>query len=154
MVNKNALTTATALLARREHSRRELTQKLIRRFTTADIETALNRLQEKNLLNNQRFACAYVREAGRKFGDIKLRHYLRERGVTDDDIDHALKTEISIDEYDRAAGVLQKKYRVALSDAKTRAQASRFLLSRGFSRGTVTAVISDHKNGEPFSDKE
>ncbi len=75
---------AMNLLARREHSRREMQRKLGRRFPPELLDTALNRLQEERLLCDSRFAECFLRQrAGRGFGPQRIRHELRERALKD-----------------------------------------------------------------------
>ena len=64
---------ALDLLSRREHSRKELYLKLTKRFESKeDINLNLDRLEEKNLLSDSRFAEEYV-QARRKKALVQLR---------------------------------------------------------------------------------
>ena len=56
-----ALQRAVGLLARREHSQHELRHKLTARdYSEEEIETALQRLLEKDLQSDERFAQVYT----------------------------------------------------------------------------------------------
>jgi len=58
---------ALDLLSRREHSRTELYLKLTKRFESKeDINLNLDRLEEKNLLSDSRFAEEYVQARRRR----------------------------------------------------------------------------------------
>ena len=74
---------AMKLLARREHSRWQLTEKLTQRgFKTADIEPMLGQLEAQDLLSDVRFAECYLRY--RKcsgFGPLGISAELRRAGV-------------------------------------------------------------------------
>ena len=74
---------ALDLLSRREHSRKELYLKLTKRFESKeDINFNLDRLEEKNLLSDSRFAEEYVQARRKKgFGPIKISAELEKRGV-------------------------------------------------------------------------
>ena len=136
---------ALALLSRREHSRRELFQKLARHFAAAVIDAALDELAGCGLLCERRFALAYVRTAGKKFGVVKLRGQLKIRGVGEADIAHALAAELADDEETRAVAVLRGKFGGwPLTEIKQRARAGRFLQSRGFVGDTAAAAIGRH----------
>ena len=76
---------ALDLLSRREHSRKELYLKLTKRFESKeDINLTLNRLEEKNLLSNSRFAEEYVQARRKKgFGPIKISAELEKRGINE-----------------------------------------------------------------------
>ena len=71
------------MLARREHSRRELTQKLTEKsFEKADIEELLNEFVALNWQSDQRFAESYSRSRLRNgYGPIRIQYELRERGI-------------------------------------------------------------------------
>ena len=71
------------LLSRREHSRKELKDKLLLRFDSNElIQTTLDKLESNNLINELRFAEAYVRNRKRKgFGPKKILYELSTKGV-------------------------------------------------------------------------
>lgn len=74
---------ALDLLARREHSRLELRQKLLQRGFPIDlIEPALDRLSEERLLDEGRYAELYAcARADKGYGPLRIARELRERGV-------------------------------------------------------------------------
>ena len=71
------------LLSRREHSRKELKDKLLLRFDSNElVQTTLDKLESNNLINELRFAEAYVRNRKRKgFGPKKILYELSTKGV-------------------------------------------------------------------------
>ena len=77
---------ALELLARREHSRLELRQKLLQRgFPIERIEPVLDRLIEERLLDEGRYAELYAcARADKGYGPLRIARELRERGVPDD----------------------------------------------------------------------
>ncbi|MFM7273559.1 MAG: regulatory protein RecX [Gammaproteobacteria bacterium] len=77
---------ALDLLARREHSRSELQQKLRQRFGTSPlIDEELDRLESESLLDDARFAEAFVRmHRNRGHGPLRILHELAPRGVATD----------------------------------------------------------------------
>ena len=72
-------------LARREHSRRELEQKLARKeFDANEISEALDRLVEDGLLSDVRFAESFVHaRRQRGSGPLKIQAELKLRGVSE-----------------------------------------------------------------------
>lgn len=125
---------AMNLLARREHSRRELRKKLLRRFDHADVVDAqIALLSQENLQSDERFACSYARmRAGRGFGPLRVRQEMRERGLSDQQILDAFE---ALDEswFDLAAQAYRKKFGLApAADLKERAKRVRFMQHRGF----------------------
>ena len=80
---------AMNFLARREHSVQELRKKLTRRFAEESmVDEQILRLTSEGLQSNARFAESYARQRiSRGYGPVRLREGLRERGVSEADID-------------------------------------------------------------------
>jgi regulatory protein len=78
--------TAMDLLARREHSRRELQQKLALRFSEQNlIDSVLDRLCEERLQSDMRYAEVYLySRSQRLYGPVRIKAELRERGIAED----------------------------------------------------------------------
>jgi regulatory protein len=74
------------LLSRREHSILELRRKLLRKsFTEDEIEQAIQRLLDNNLLSEERFTESYINMRKRKgYGPVRIAQELRERGIDSD----------------------------------------------------------------------
>ncbi len=83
---------AIELLARREHSRLELRQKLAQRSFPAElIDPVLNELVQDGLLNERRYAELYAsNRADKGYGPLRIVSELRERGVAQELVDLAL----------------------------------------------------------------
>ena len=140
------LDTALGLLARREHSLRELRSKLtLRGHEAATIESVLDELAARDLVSDERFAEAFLRSRlERGQGPLKIRAQLRERGVAPGLIDAALG-EAEIDWDRRAAAARSKRFgNSAPADRNEIARQARFLRGRGFSEAQVArAVLSE-----------
>lgn len=125
---------AMNLLARREHSVRELRNKLKHRFPDSDkIDEQLSLLIAERLQSDVRFAQSYARQRiSRGYGPIRLREELRERGVSEADVAAAMD-EMEIDWCAVATDVMYKKFglRDAI-DLKEKARRARFMHYRGF----------------------
>lgn len=74
---------ALFLLARRDHSRRELSQKLSKKgFASNIIKTVLEELENENLLNEDRFIGSFIRSRSAKgYGPLKICAELVKRGI-------------------------------------------------------------------------
>ena len=126
---------AMNLLARREHSQRELRQKLRRRFPDEQLlEAELQRLAQEGLQCDERFAESFARQrAGRGSGPLRVRQEMRVKGLSDTDITRAFEL-AELDWFSLAAEVFQKKFGAApASDMKEKARRARFMQYRGFS---------------------
>ena len=136
---------ALDLLARREHSTTELLHKLIKKnFVEKDINAVLTILSQENLLSDHRFTetfVAYRRRLG--YGPLYIQAELKNRGVTEDIIQHYLK--VSADSWlDIIRNVWHKRFKGRVpTDYKSRAQQMRFLQYRGF----TTEQINSHLKG-------
>ena len=107
----------------------------------------LDHLQEVGLLSDERFAASYVRSHAERFGSMRLRHDLLERGVAEDVAEAALVLELDADaggggtDLERARAVWRKKFGDAPSDAREYARQARFLQGRGFSADTIRKLL-------------
>ncbi|MEM7284474.1 MAG: regulatory protein RecX [Pseudomonadota bacterium] len=121
-------------LARREHSVQELERKLESKdLDPRDVRIALTELQADGLLSDERFAEALVSSWSRRGkGPLRIRHDLKNKGVSEVLIDQALESSHT-DWYALAREVMAKKFGASSAqDIKERAKRSRFLHYRGF----------------------
>ena len=134
---------ALRLLARREHSRAELTRKLAAAgFNRGEIISLLDEFEAKNWLSDQRFAESYVADHRARAGSIKLAYDLRLRGVSDNVIE-AVLSDNRDNELERARNVWEKKFGSPASDAAGKAKQIRFMQSRGFVASVIRCTIDD-----------
>ncbi len=132
---------ALGLLARREHSRAELTRKLGQAgFAIEYISLLLDAFEAKNWLSDQRFAESYVADHRARAGSIKLAYDLKQRGVSSSIIDELLSNNQD-SELERAREVWQKKFGIHPTNAAEKAKHIRFMQSRGFTVEVIREVI-------------
>lgn len=139
---------AVAQLARREHSRAELRNKLRRRLgseaepadVAAQVETILEALQAKGLLSDTRFAAVLTRSRAERFGAARIRYEMREHELPDDVVRPAIE-ELKATEETRAREVWKRRFGEPPADATERARQMRFLAARGFSIAVVLKVV-------------
>ena len=125
---------AVRLLARREHSRFELQQKLQQRgYLIELIQPELEKLVQKGLLSEERFVENYVRARRNKgYGPLRIVVELQQRGVSNDLIDHYV--DHAAEEWlQLAAQLRQKRFGKPIpKDFNEKAKQMRFLQYRGF----------------------
>jgi regulatory protein len=136
---------AMDLLARREHSRLELLTKLVQKGCSRIVaEQALDELEQERLLSEDRFVESLVqtrRDQGH--GPIRIRHDLRNKGISDHLIDRWLD-EGDSDWLDIIARVRRQKFGDELpADYTERARQARFLQTRGFTAEQIQKVLKD-----------
>jgi regulatory protein len=133
---------ALRLLARREHSRAELANKLrAHSRPESDLEALLDDLSRRKLLSDERYAESRAHALSRKFGAARIAHELRAKGLDKDLADKALKT-ARITELERAREVWRRKFRNPPKTREERAKQMRFLQSRGFSFDAIRSAVA------------
>jgi regulatory protein len=136
---------ALRLLARREHSRLELQQKLSAKgFNAPELEALLSQLEAENLLSDARFAEAYIRSRRQRgFGPQRIRLELQRRGVADETVAAYLHTN-SADWVALARAQYKKRFGERQApNYEERARRARFLLGRGFSKEVIYKVLDE-----------
>jgi regulatory protein len=139
---RSAYDKALGLLARREHSRKELKTKLRRGgYEGEETAAALDRLGAQHYQDDDRFAVALLRtRIAQGYGPLRLRVELKDHGVPDARIRQLLQ-EAEADWDALAAAQLRRRYgAVPCADYAERARRAQFLLRRGFSAATVRSV--------------
>jgi regulatory protein len=131
---EEALAVATRALARREHSRRSLRERLLRaRVGAGEADEVVEELLRLGLLDDGRFARERARVlAERGKGDQAIRSDLRREGVQGAEIEAALA--VLDPERERAARLVVRR---GASPAT-----ARLLASRGFDEDVVAAVVA------------
>jgi regulatory protein len=138
----SAYSKALGLLARREHSRRELKQKLDRGgYARDEAADALNRLGEQHYQDDDRFAEVLIRtRSAQGYGPMRLRAELKSHGLSDAQV-RQLIDDAGIDWAESAAAQLRRRYgSKGTTDPAERARRAQFLLRRGFPAATVRDV--------------
>ena len=131
-------------LARREHGRGELIDKLTRFGFDPDVaDAAVEQLVEDGLQSDARFAEAFVRSRiNQGKGPVRIRADLRERGLAGGAIDLALE-DAGEDWHALARDVRLKKFGPDTPlEFKEKARQMRFLQSRGFEQDHIQAAVS------------
>ncbi|GGC55809.1 regulatory protein RecX [Marinobacter halophilus] len=139
-----ARSAALRLLARREHSRYELSLKLRQRqIEAAIIDTVLDEYEHEGWLDDQRFADVYARQrmdAG--YGPLKIQAELQQRGIKHHSPD--CLTEASDEEWARRAiGLREKRFGLGCveNDLAEKLRQARFLNRRGFTAVHVERAL-------------
>ena len=134
---------ALDIISRREHSQKELTEKLLNKFSEEEIvNSVINNLVEKNLLNDTRYSEAYVVSRKRKgFGPKKIMYELIARGVIENIAYKAIENEGGWK--DAALKAFNKKFKKGKAmDFKELNKQKTFLQNRGFSFEEIDSVFT------------
>ena len=144
---------ALGLLARREHSRKELSRKLRSKGVEPDeMDVALEKLARQDFQNDERFAAALARtRAASGYGPMRIRSELATHGLPRDLIDAALDA-CERDWPVSARELIVRRYAGKdLLDHAIRRKAIDFLLRRGFEQKSAYAAVCGsrgHENSE------
>ncbi|MBQ0724417.1 MAG: regulatory protein RecX [Cycloclasticus sp.] len=130
------------MLTRREHSQRELKQKLVKKgFEKDEIDDVLAEFASNGWQSNQRFAESYARSQIQKgYGPSRIQYELKERGI-DASINDVFEQQP--DWFDVLMGLHVKKYgSCAPTDMKERAKRTRFLQHKGFTLDMIRKLFN------------
>jgi regulatory protein len=133
---------ALRLLSQREHSRQELERKLKPYEEKAgELAEALDFLQAKDFINEQRVVESVVNRRSAKLGASRVRQELQAKGLPVEAIAAAVQ-EMRSTELERAREVWRKKFGAPPEDQAALAKQVRFLVSRGFAPEVVRRVVA------------
>jgi regulatory protein len=128
-------------LARREHSRSELQQKLQPHVQEGEnLDAVLDELEKRNWLSDARATAQWVDAKRGRFGSQRIAHELRQKGIPENLITDALP-QLKETELGAAREVWLRKFGVQPLDAKEKAKQIRFMQSRGFSMDIIFKVL-------------
>lgn len=136
-------TKALAFLARREHARQELQQKLVQRgYSNTEVCAVLDALTAEGFLSEARYAEAYtLSRAHRGYGPLRVAHELRQRGISNAHIAAAID-HIDTEWNAALSAFYRKKFRTVPQDRVERSAQTRLLQQRGFDRRHIDALFA------------
>lgn len=138
---------ALYLLEHRAHSKKELTDKIVRSGADRDVaKAAADRMEELGLVNDEAYARALTAKlfSQKGWGKMRVRQELRLKGIDRELID-ALLEEFDDEDRERetARQMLQRKYPGWDEDEKIRRRAMVGLQRLGYTYDTIRSVLRD-----------
>ena len=125
----------------RDHSEKELLDKLKKDFDEPTAVSVVEKLQELELLDDMNYAENYYRELIRKGNSsAEIRQKMNQRGIDRDTVD-LLMTENAYDEETVVTELVNKKYLTKLSAENGTMKVMQALLRRGFSVNAVRRAL-------------
>ena len=145
---------ALRYLSAREHSRSELSRKLLRHAQEGDdVEQLLDWLEASKFLSQARFCESLVNRRAKRFGNSRILAELQSHGVGGAALAE-VKADLGAGEIARAVDVWQRKFGAPGVDAAARAKQMRFLMQRGFSHQAIrVAMASAPVNDDEFPEE-
>ena len=139
-------------LARREHSQKELRDKLRRQGHEAEaIEEALTYAIEAGYQSDARYAASMVRYKGGRMGERKMRLLLNQQRLAPDVVAQAMGE--AAPEIQRAIDTLQGRFGSKAPTPELRKKATQFMMGRGFGYEAIRnawKVVFESKDVEDF----
>ena len=131
---------ALSLLAMREHTKKELKEKLRNKgFKDNEIEEALAKLEKEGAISNARFIEMFIRSRIKKGDSAALiRLKLKDKGISGEDIDNAIDELINSDEYKE---MVKRVVKEALSK-KEMNKAVQGLVRKGFKTSEIKEALN------------
>jgi regulatory protein len=131
-------------LARRDYSRHELRQKVLKFASDRQIlEQVLDELSQLDLLSDKRFACMLVRyKANAGYGPARIRQWLIQHHIPNSMVTSVL-AEANLNWQVIARHQINKHFAVIEPmNIKQQARQMRYLYNRGFSQNDIRAVVA------------
>ena len=128
-------------LARREHSRSELEQKLLARgWEKSEVREALDELTALGYLSDARYAHALTAQKAGRYSRRGIVAELKSKGVGSREIEDAL-AQASLDDEAALTALWQRRYGRAPVNERDKARQVRFLQSRGFALSAILKLL-------------
>lgn len=139
--NHRAREKALYLLEYRDHTKKELTEKLLRSAASKEAaEGAVRKMEELGLVDDEDYARRYTADLfGRKhFGPMRVRQELRQKGIDPELIEELLGEYDDQEAFTQRIGeVLERKYPGWREDEKIKRRAFAALQRMGYSYGHI-----------------
>lgn len=137
---------ALYLITYRDHSKKELTDKIMRTCSADAAEQAAQKMEELGLVNDEEFARKYANELLHKkhMAPRAIQYKLREKGITAETISIILE-ELEYDTYEEIQAVLNKKYYGYSDDEKIKKRAFAALQRLGWGWSDIKDAMNSNE---------
>lgn len=141
----------------RDHSEREIRQKLSRKFDEQSVDSAVEKLIDLGLINDRRYAELLTRELfeRKKYGKSRVRSELFKRGIASDIISEVIDSyeeESQTDNVERIVDIIRKKYYNKMVDEKSRQKVVAALVRLGYSFSDIRQAMREFSDDELYEE--
>ncbi len=142
---KRAKEKALWLISYRDHSKKELEDKLRRDSDEESAHKAVERMEELGLIDDEKYARRYAEELinVKHFSVRAARYKLTEKGI-DRELADEILGKLDPDPREHIAIILERKYRNSITDEKVRRRAVAALQRMGYGWSDINAVIGEY----------
>lgn len=146
---RKAVNKAADLLSRRDHSVKELRDKLIRTVDPQSADKAIEKMLEFGYLDDEKYAKSLIKYLvdTKHYSVSHVRQECFKRGI-DRDIVQQLLDEDEPDNVSNALALIEGKYRTKLSQENGREKVIAALMRKGFSYGDIKSALYRFENGD------
>lgn len=136
---------ALNLLKVRDHSKKELIQKLMRAgFPKSVIDRTMEYIDSYHYIDDERFAYNYVAYRGKMKSRKELRYELATKGIDLDRLNHSAEYMDDLDDQTTIRMILEKKWGTDITvDLKEKDRMTRYLFRRGFGSSDIFSVYRE-----------
>lgn len=145
--NKRAKEKALWLISYRDHSKKELVDKIKRTSSEESAVAAVERLTELGLVNDEAYARRYFKEltqGSKHLSPRGARYKLMEKGIDRELIDSIVE-ETDIDEREQIRTIINNKYRSFNADEKSKKRTVAALQRKGFRWEDIKSVMEEYE---------
>lgn len=145
--NKRAKEKALWLISYRDHSEKELVDKIKKDYSEESAVAAVERLKELGLVNDENFARRYFKsltEGGKQLSPTAAKYKLLEKGI-DRNLADIILEECDVDVHQQIRNILEKKYRNFTTDDKYKRRAVAGLQRKGFRWDDIKSVMNEYE---------
>lgn len=152
-----AFNSAMFSLDMRDHSEREIRQKLSRKYDEHSVDAAVQKLIDLGLINDRRYAELLTRELfeRKKYGRNRVKSELFRKGIDSDTINEVLEAyeeENEPDNVEKIVDIIRKKYYNKLIDEKSRQRVVAALVRLGYSFSDIRQAMREFSSDEFFEE--
>lgn len=136
---------AMYLLAHRDHSKKELVDKIKRTSSEEAATEAAHRMEEIGLINDEDYARRYAKEliVRRRFSQSRTEYELLQKGI-DRELIHEIIEEMDIDPAEQLRDLLERKYARSLGDEKSRRRTVAALQRLGYRWEEIRRALEEY----------
>ena len=139
---------AFRIVSVREHSGKELYDKLLKDYDEHTCEDIVTRFRELGIVNDDEFASDYFEQLVRKGKSFtEIRYKLLQKGIARETVDYLISA-VSVPEEDLIRELIQKKYSSKLLKENGRKLVYDALVRRGFSSNAIRTVLGEFDGKE------
>ncbi len=134
---------ALYILSGRNHSKKELEQKIARTTSREAAQKACDQMEDLGLINDESFAKMYARElfVRKKYGKIRVKQEMRLKGIDKELIDQVLEEYEQDDTSEKILEILEKKYSRYKEDEKVKRRAIAALQRMGYNWEEIRTAV-------------